>query len=263
MLQTDQAISRVTEKRLRNELKDLKKNKLEFAQAVQDESDNFLFYFLLRGDDDSDYKGGYYIGKIMLPHSFPENPGDFMMLTPNGRFTPDAKICLTNSAYHKENWTPSWTIKSMLIGFLSVFLSDAEHGISHIKESPAVRRKYAQKSVEFNLTKYNKIFKQFDQFVNPDGSLKSGDEIKQCIKDSEKPKIKNNESVVNEPTKKNIDHKNNVNNVASKQDIKLKKTKTEKLSELFKVISAMKINKLDVKPFEEVYNLISHNLSQL
>lgn len=325
-----QTINRVTEKRLANELKDLKKNKLEFAQAIQDETNKFIFYFLLKGDDDpkSDYRGGYYIGKIMLPSTYPDKAGDFMMLTPNGRFTPDTKICLSNSGYHPESWTPTWTIRSMLIGFLSIFLSDQEQGIAHIKESSAKRKEYALHSVQFNLNKYNHIFKQFDQFVNDDGTLKSNDEIKQSVKNSEKVTkdiIKDaNDTIDTNPLKKsggeeieivikkdNTDKKSNKvckntkkstklssvtnsnkvesepnifesnkvekikkstkptkiinsNKVESEQSTfgnnKVKKTKSEKLNDLFKEISSMKLSNLDITPFKKVYELVTHKL---
>lgn len=299
-----QIINRVTEKRLTNELKDLKKNKLEFAQAIQDETNKFIFYFLLKGDDDpkSDYRGGYYIGKIMLPSSYPDKAGDFMMLTPNGRFTPDTKICLSNSGYHPESWTPTWTIRSMLIGFLSIFLSDQEHGIAHIKESSAKRKEYALHSVQFNLNKYNHIFKQFDQFVNDDGTLRSNDEIKQSVKNSEKVTKEVTKEVtkgvddINEPKplkksdgeeieiviKKDYDKKKSnkvckntkkptkLKKVISKDKVeiesstvesnKVKKTKSEKLNDLFEEISSMKLSNLDITPFKKVYELVTHKL---
>lgn len=167
----------ITEKRLRNELKKLQKENLGFAQAIQDEKNQFLFYFLLKGDDDSDYKGGYYIGKIELPKDYPASPGDFYMLTGNGRFEIGHKICLSNSGYHKDSWTPSWDITNMLIGFMSIFNDDTEHGISHIKDSPEKRRMFAKQSISYNLSTYPNIFKRFDRFVNEDGTIKKSNDV--------------------------------------------------------------------------------------
>ena len=113
---TTNEIDKLTLKRLEGEVRDLGKNRMHFCQAIKSDSDPFIFYFLLRGDDESDYEGGYYLGKILLPQTYPEKPGDFMMLTPNGRFDIDKKICLTNSGYHTENWTPLWNIRIMIIG---------------------------------------------------------------------------------------------------------------------------------------------------
>ena len=84
---------RITEKRLIGEIKNLEKNRETYYQVIQDGTDPFKFYFLLRGDPTSVYKGGYYIGKITLPNDYPKSPGEFYMLTPSGRFTVDTKIC--------------------------------------------------------------------------------------------------------------------------------------------------------------------------
>jgi len=165
-----------TQKRIRNELKELKNNKLDFAQAVQDENDQFLFYFLLRGDKDTDYKGGYYMVKIILPKDYPDSPVDYIALTPNGRFLTDKKICLTNSGFHKSNWTPSWNIRNMIVGFSSVFHADLDGGISHIKDTPNNRKAYANDSVNYNTTHYPEIFNKFKQFVNKDGTIKSDED---------------------------------------------------------------------------------------
>jgi ubiquitin-conjugating enzyme E2 J2 len=171
----------ITIRRLKGELKNLEKNREAYYQVVQDKKDQLLFYFLLRGDNSSDYKGGYYIGKITLPDTYPQNPGDFYMLTPSGRFKVDSKICLTNSGYHKDMWSPMWNIKNMVIGFVSVFLSDDTTGISHIKESPRERKQKAQDSVNYNMTYHKDIFMLFDQFVKPDGTINSDTEVAEYI----------------------------------------------------------------------------------
>lgn len=169
-----------TERRLRNELKDLKKNKLDYAQAIQDENDKFIFYFLIIGDKEDPknklstghYEGGYYIGKILLPKEYPLKPGDFMMLTPNGRFEINKKICLTNSGYHSESWSPIWSIRNIMIGFISIFYVDLDSGISHIKMSKEKRQTMAIDSVNYNITHYPEIWKRFDQFIDEYGNIK-------------------------------------------------------------------------------------------
>ena len=175
----------ITEKRLRNELKDLKKNKLDFAQAIQDENDKFIFYFLLVGDKEDPknkagsghYEGGYYVGKIMLPQNYPDKPGDFMMLTPNGRFDIGKKICLTNSGYHSETWTPIWSIRNMIIGFASIFYVDLDTGISHIKMPKDKRLNMAHESIKYNMTNYKDIFTKFDQFIDENGKVKPKESV--------------------------------------------------------------------------------------
>lgn len=184
------SMSRLTEKRLIGEMRDLRKNKLDFAQAIQDEKNPFIFHFLLKGADDTDYAGGYYIGDIILPTNYPEKPGDFIMRTPNGRFSIGSKICLTNSGYHAESWTPMWTIRNMTIAFISIMMVDDTTGISHIKESPEERRFKARNSIAYNLTNYPELFKSFDQFVNEDGTVKTSAEVQASIDGDNKPKKK-------------------------------------------------------------------------
>lgn len=186
-------ISQLTEKRLHNEVKDLNKNKMEFIQGIQDETNKLIFYFLLKGDKDSSYKNGYYIGKILLPQNYPEKPGDFIMLTPNGRFDIEKKICLSNTGYHLDTASPIWSIRNVLIGIFSIWMDDKECGISHIKDSPEKRKEYAKNSIEYNKKKYFDIFTKFTQFVDDNGNILSEEEQKTMFEMKKKKKNKNEE----------------------------------------------------------------------
>ena len=180
------ALSMLTAKRLKAEVLNLEKCREGYYQVIQDEQDPLLFYFLLKGDSDSVYNKGYYMGKIVLPSNYPTEPGDFYMLTPSGRFTINTKICLTNSAYHKDTWSPTWNISNMVIGMVSVFLSDSTSGISHIKESKQDRKLKAVNSVKFNHLNHPALWLKFNQFVNSDGSVKTDAEVNEFIKNNTK-----------------------------------------------------------------------------
>jgi ubiquitin-protein ligase len=169
-------ISPLTEKRLRNEVKDLVKNKNEFIQGIQDDKNIFIFYFLLKGSKTTCYEDGYYLGKILLPQDYPNSPGDFIMLTPNGRFDINNKICLSNTGYHANMWNPLWSIRNILLGIYSIWLDDKEKGLSHINESQEKRKIHAKNSVNFNMQNYKDIFLNFNQFVKFDGSINNDDE---------------------------------------------------------------------------------------
>lgn len=188
-------VDTVTDKRLRNEIKDLKKNKLDFAQAYQDENDKFLFYFLLIGDVDTEdpkdkehtgqYKGGYYMGKIILPPNYPEKPGDFVFITPSGRFKVGQKICLSNTGYHSESWSPVWSVRNMLLGLISIFFSDKQEaqGANHLQMKKADRLKLAQESVKFNIDNHFNIFTKFDQFIDEFGNIKPREPKKEDVEE--------------------------------------------------------------------------------
>ncbi len=193
----------LTTKRLKGELQKLEKEREAYYQVVQDSKDPLLFYFLLRGASDSVYKGGYYMGKIVLPKDYPTNPGDFYMLTPSGRFNVNAKICLTNSGYHKEAWTPMWNISNMVIGFVSVFLSDTTSGISHIQETPAERKAKAANSMQYNLTNHKDICSRFDQYIKPDGTVRTDKEVEEFVQEkmSKFKKVKKTEATKDDKVK--------------------------------------------------------------
>ncbi len=180
-------------RRIQGDVKDLDKNRMDFVQAIQDIDNVKLFYFMLRPLDEP-YIGGLFIGKIELPDDYPKTPGSFYMLTPNGRFDINKKICLTNSSYHKENWTPSWSIRNMIMGVASIFIADDTTGISHIKDTKENRKKFASDSINFNLTNYYDVFVRFNFYVNSDGTVKSNDEITKIINEKKIKKEQNQET---------------------------------------------------------------------
>jgi len=159
-------ISKICAKRLNGDLRLLAKEPLDNIETYPDEDNILIWYFLIKGPEDSPYNNGLYIGKILHNPEYPLKPPDFMMLTPTGRFKTNSKICMTNTGYHTESWSPMWSIKSILIGFLSVMLSDIDSGISHIKMSEEERIELAIGSHEYNETYYTDIFNKFSKFVN-------------------------------------------------------------------------------------------------
>lgn len=58
------------------------------AEAL--ESDIFEWQFAIRGPDGTDFEGGIYHGRILLPHDYPFRPPSFIMLTPVRACNPTA-----------------------------------------------------------------------------------------------------------------------------------------------------------------------------
>lgn len=156
-------------KRLVGEIRLLKKDPHEFIDVAPDSNDMLTWYFLIKGPMDCDYTNGYYIGKIMYPTTYPDSPPDFMMLTPSGRFLTEEKICLSNSTYHSDEWTPEWNIHGTLNGFLSIMTDDKERGISHISRSPEERKVMAKESIEYNRKHHPNLIKMFKRFLDDNG----------------------------------------------------------------------------------------------
>lgn len=153
----------IQKKRLDKEFKLLKEEPLSYCTAYPDENDPLIWYFLIIGQKGTDYHGGEYIGKIEHHQNYPIEPPNYYMFTPSGRYNTNSKICLTNSSYHRGDWSSTWNIKSILIAFYSIWIDDTEHGISHIKESSSERKKKALESIEYNKRHHNEIYKKFDR----------------------------------------------------------------------------------------------------
>lgn len=66
------------------------------------------WHFTIRGPPDTEFEGGVYHGRIVLPPEYPFKPPNIMLLTPNGRFEIRKMICLSISAFHPETWQPAW-----------------------------------------------------------------------------------------------------------------------------------------------------------
>jgi ubiquitin-conjugating enzyme E2 J2 len=167
------SLTNICIKRLVGDLKMLIREPLEDIEVITEDDNMLVWYFLIRGPEYSDYKGGYYLGIIDHDPDYPFKPPNFRILTPNGRFIPDDKICLSNSGFHVEEWSSMWNVKTMLMGLLSVMLDDVEHGLAHIRDTPENRTKLAEESIEYNKTRYHNIIKKFankrflDESCNP------------------------------------------------------------------------------------------------
>lgn len=48
----------------------------------------------------------------------PQPPAVYM-LTPNGRFSTNTRLCLSMSDFHPETWNPLWSVGTILTGLLS------------------------------------------------------------------------------------------------------------------------------------------------
>lgn len=79
----------------------------------------FYRYYVVNGPEDSPYAGGYYLGRLVFPRDFPFKPPSIYMITPNGRFKTNTRLCLSISDYHPDTWNPAWSVSTILTGLLS------------------------------------------------------------------------------------------------------------------------------------------------
>lgn len=66
------------------------------------------WHFTIRGPVGTEFEGGVYHGRIVLPPEYPFKPPNIMFLSPSGRFDVRKMICLSISAFHPETWQPAW-----------------------------------------------------------------------------------------------------------------------------------------------------------
>lgn len=154
----------IQKKRFANEKKMLEQEPLHYSTAFPNDENPLIWYFIIIGQEDTDYYGGKYIGKITHSNKYPVEPPAYEMLTPNGRFEILKDICLTNSKFHKGEWSSTWNIKTILIAFNSILYADDTTGISHIKRTKEERIKLAQDSDEYNKKNHTQIYEKFMTF---------------------------------------------------------------------------------------------------
>ena len=107
------------------------------------------WHFVIKGPKDTPYDGGRYHGKLVFPSDYPYKPPAIMMLTPNGRFATNTRLCLSMSDFHPETWVPAWSVASILNGVLS-FMLEATPTVGSVEASEAERRRLALASHAWN-----------------------------------------------------------------------------------------------------------------
>jgi len=136
-------------KRILGEYKELQKDPSDQYKAFPMEDNLFEWHFTIRGPKGTDFEGGVYHGKILLPSEYPYKPPDFVFLTPNGRFSCGEKICLTVSAYHPEHWQPSWSMRTALLAIIGFMPTKGEGAIGALDYTPEERKLLAKRSWQF------------------------------------------------------------------------------------------------------------------
>ncbi|KAJ8444985.1 hypothetical protein Cgig2_029179 [Carnegiea gigantea] len=104
-------------KRILQEVKEMQSNPSDDFMSLPLEENIFEWQFAIRGPCETEFEGGIYHGRIQLPAEYPFKPPSFLLLTPNGRFETQTKICLSISNHHPEHWQPSWSVFLEILGY--------------------------------------------------------------------------------------------------------------------------------------------------
>ena len=148
-------------RRVAKEFTDLANNPIPNVKVKMDPTDNLNWYCLIHDLGDEEYKNGEYILLIKLSPRYPFEAPDFFLLTPNGRFEIRRKLCFSNSSYHQETWSPIWTMRTIIMGFLSFFLEKSSRGVGHIDAPAEAKQELAQGSRVYNAAKHGSIMSLF------------------------------------------------------------------------------------------------------
>jgi len=152
--------------RLQKEYHRLKREPVENIVAEPRPSNILEWHFVISGPTSTPYEGGQYHGVLKFPSDYPYKPPSIMMLTPNGRFETNKRLCLSMSDFHPETWVPAWSVASILNGVLS-FMLESTPTVGSIERSSAERRKLAKRSRAFN-RKTSIFVELFPELAQPD-----------------------------------------------------------------------------------------------
>lgn len=157
--------SLICNKRIKKEYTELIENPLPNIKIAH-APDNILDWYCIIYDlNEDEYINGEYIFNIRMSPNYPFEPPEFFFLTPNGRFDTKKKLCFSNSSYHKESWSPMWTIKTIILGFLSFFLEKNSSGIGHLITPIDDKKILANNSSDYNKKNFKLILDFFNQSV--------------------------------------------------------------------------------------------------
>jgi len=201
-----------------------------FAAPLEDNL--FEWHFTVRGPEDSDFDGGIYHGRIIVPAEYPMKPPDIILLTPNGRFEVGKKICLSISGYHPETWQPSWSIRTALLAIIGFMPSPGKGSVGSLDYSKEERQVLAKRSQEWSCPICGKISLLL---LPPGAGARSDQEQKEMESIIQKMDLKSEEEIKQEKQAATANQKKTEQNTeASNQE------KTEQKTEASSVESESK-----------------------
>ncbi|TDG51876.1 hypothetical protein AWZ03_001546 [Drosophila navojoa] len=140
--------------RMKQDYMRLKRDPLPYITAEPLPNNILEWHYCVKGPEDSPYYGGYYHGTLLFPREFPFKPPSIYMLTPNGRFKTNTRLCLSISDFHPDTWNPTWCVGTILTGLLS-FMLESTPTLGSIESTSYDKQMFAQKSLAFNLRNAN------------------------------------------------------------------------------------------------------------
>ncbi|KAK3015630.1 hypothetical protein RJ639_005504 [Escallonia herrerae] len=156
-------------KRILQEVKEMQSNPSDDFMSLPLEENIFEWQFAIRGPCDTEFEGGIYHGRIQLPAEYPFKPPSFMLLSPNGRFETQTKICLSISNHHPEHWQPSWSVRTALVALIAFMPTNPNGALGSLDYKKEERRALAIKSREtspiFGTAERQKLIDEIHEYM--------------------------------------------------------------------------------------------------
>lgn len=118
------------QKRILKDVKDVMRQPLveQGVYYIHDEDNMMKGYVMIRANDDSPFRHGFFFFEIIFPFDYPTHPPKVLFHTGDGvmRFHPNlytnGKVCLSIlNTWHGEQWSSSMTLRSILVTLTTLF----------------------------------------------------------------------------------------------------------------------------------------------
>lgn len=142
-------VSRQAQRRLTKEYKSITATPPPYIIARPNEANILEWHYVITGPPKTPYENGQYHGILRFPLEYPFKPPSISIITPNGRFACNTRLCLSMSDYHPDTWNPTWSVQTILTGLLS-FMTGNEQTTGSITTTDSVKIKLAAESRWYN-----------------------------------------------------------------------------------------------------------------
>lgn len=156
--------TRQSQKRLTKEYKAISATPPPYITAKPNDENILEWHYIISGPPNTPFEGGQYHGLLRFPHEYPFKPPSISVVTPNGRFACNTRLCLSMSDYHPDTWNPAWSVSTILTGLLS-FMTGDETTTGSISTSESAKKRLAADSKSWNVTQNHRFKKVFPELV--------------------------------------------------------------------------------------------------
>lgn len=155
-------VSRQAQRRLTQEYKTVSANPPPYILAKPNDENILEWHYVITGPPLTPYENGQYHGMLRFPAEYPFKPPSILIITPNGRFACNTRLCLSMSDYHPDTWNPAWSVLTILTGLLS-FMTGDEQTTGSILTSDSVKQKLARDSKRWNISENSRFVHMFPE----------------------------------------------------------------------------------------------------